>query len=220
MKYIMALLAIFLIACGGGSSEAATSEDIEGKPYLGMSAFAIMHPRFPCDKLIEFTSKIDSHPAISVLWGTFGDSTQCLSRWLQSQSYRPHLVQIHFSNEVCRRKSNCAEGEFFGDLSVRQYDALVVGDSPAFKQGVASRMDEILTTINKWKNPFTKVVIGMGLEDQYSHLAALKLYDEIDRHTDYEISRNPLSYNASAIAPIHELHGVRPPLQSLSLIHI
>lgn len=210
MRNVILTLIWVLVACG--SSQSATSKDIRPEPYLGLSAFAAMHPKFPCDQLIISTSGIPNNPAVSVLWGTFGEDTTCLANWIKSQSYRPHLVQIHFSNEVCRRKKNCREGEFFGSLTTKEYNAFVVKGDQSFKDAVRSRVESI-KALFALGNDNTTWVLGMGLEDSYSHLTALKLYDELSLSWDKKVSRNPLYETDWDISKATlELHGEYPNL--------
>lgn len=61
---------------------------------VGLSAFAIQHPKFPCTKFLEAFKGVKS-PAISILDGWFGKDRKCLNRFLAMPSVGTKLVQIH-----------------------------------------------------------------------------------------------------------------------------
>lgn len=58
----------------------------------GQSAFAIQHPKFPCDKFLHQFKNV-SHPTIAILDGTFGSDLTCLNKFLALPNNK--TVQIH-----------------------------------------------------------------------------------------------------------------------------
>lgn len=205
-RLIFTLIALLLTACGSGAGK-----DVENQPtYLGISAFAIMNPGFPCEAFLETARKVDA-PALSFLWGTFGSNPSCIQKWVNENKDKPHLIQIHFSNEVCRKKGNCRGGEFFGELTPSEYDAFIVLGPPRFQLELRHRVNRIKALIQSVANENTLVILSMGLEDQYSYIAANILHQYLKEQWPYEISRNPLDHSDPPVALVHELHGVQLP---------
>jgi hypothetical protein len=61
---------------------------------VGLSAFAIQHPKFPCTKFLEAFKGVKS-PKIAILDGWFGSDRRCLDRFLALPNSGTKLVQIH-----------------------------------------------------------------------------------------------------------------------------
>lgn len=141
---------------------------------------------------------------MSVLWGTFGGDTSCIVRFLESNKDRPHLLQIHLSNESCRRNGNCKEGELRGDLSRRSYSAALEAGDLATYQQIAARMTEIRNLVEQTKNSNTTLVLSTGLEDNYSPKAYSNLRAFLAGYWPYLFSR---SGRAQAPGDLLERHG-------------
>ncbi len=170
-----------------------------------------MNPRFPCDRYIHIVEAADA-PALSVVWGTFGDDTTCPATFLDYFADRPHLLQIHLTNETCRRNSNqCFEGELFGDVTVPQFNRRLQNyDLPTYAQ-IDSRIRDILTFVEKSKNENTTLVLSLGLEDNYTLPAYLSLRAYALTLWPYFVSRNPVGGHAGSHVPgdILERHSRR-----------
>ena len=147
---------------------------------------------------------------MSVLWGTFGNDPSCVAAFTASNAHRPHLVQVHISNETCRRNRNCQAGELFGELSVKAYNQTL--EHPQFDvvSALVERTEEIKAFTRKYGNANTTWVLGAGLEDNYSNTAYSIVEFIIRRHWDGIISRNPLKGSAKGGAEFLEKHGKAP----------
>ena len=174
-------LLLFLLAVPGGASA----------EYRGISAFAAMHPRFPCDALLA-TTDFAPRPAMSVLYETFGLDHTCLHRFMQRYADKPHLVQIHFTNEVCRRNGNCsATDTLHPESSVRGYNRLLEQMNTQTQIQISLRLFFIRSAIDSAVNENTRIVLSAGLEDNYSSKAFENLIGQfVANGWPYEISRN------------------------------
>lgn len=58
----------------------------------GQSAFAIMHPKYPCAKFLHQYKNV-AHPTIAILDGTFGNDKRCLKKFLSMPNNK--TIEIH-----------------------------------------------------------------------------------------------------------------------------
>ncbi len=122
----------------------AVPSNANAEPYVGLSAFAAMNPSFPCNDwlgtLQEGTRRV-SKPAMAIVWGTFGSNGACVQRFLTQNRDRPHLLEIHFSNQTCLKYRRCATGELLirndnkQPAGVDDFNQKVLND-PAFQARV------------------------------------------------------------------------------------
>lgn len=187
--------------------------------YRGLSAFAAMSQKFPCDRFLETMRGVDN-PAMSVLWGTFGNSGQCMARFMEENRDRPHLLQIHLSNQVCVRKQNCGSGELFRQVKVKRYNKMLEGNDAAMIHAVSTRVHQIRAWVNGNKNHNTRVMLTTGLEDNYSTRGYRNLVKMIENSGwPYDLARNPVLESTQTSSPPYqhrsakfiELHGIHPP---------
>lgn len=174
--------------------------------FKGVAAFAAMNDEFPCDRYLAMVNQA-RHPAMSVLWGTFGFNPRCVALFAQLNADRPHLVQVHLSNETCRRNRVCGAGELMGQLNVRQYNKAL--ENPQFEviKALVLRVEEIKAFTKAVGNENTLWVLGTGLEDNYSNGAYNIVEFVVKRHWDGYISRNPLKGRGRGHADFLEKHG-------------
>lgn len=168
-----------------------------------------MSPDFPCDRFLAIVNQ-SPKPAMSVLWGTFGSSPSCVAAFVASNAHRPHMVQIHFSNETCRRNRNCQDGELHGELSVKAYNQTL--EHPRFDviTSIVERAEQIKAFAHQFGNANTTWVLGAGLEDNYSNTAYSVVEFILRKHWGGIISRNPLKGRARGGAELLEKHGKKP----------
>lgn len=213
------LFLILGVGCGSGSASDEVTPKLPG-PYIGYSAFAMMHPDFPCDEFLTMFEDV-KQPAVSVLFGTFGSSLRCLDKFTDKFRDRPHLVQFHFSNEAGRRNNRLGEGEFLPHLSVGKYDAALIAMKPGTKDAIIERVQMIRITSRLISQDNTAFILGIGLEDNLSTLAARELARVIGLVWDYEMSRNPLETDEGLpdfLVSYIERHGVQPEFGSTPCI--
>lgn len=201
LRTILALLTIFLISCGSSPA----SHDADEIWPSGLSAFAAMHDNFPCATYIE-TTNYSSYPVMPVLYGTFGTNFACIAEFVRTNGSRPHVIEIHFSNEACRRNKRCFDGEIHKDLSVERYNALLERD--ASTDETRQRVRDITSKISSLANPHTRIILTTGLEDNYSDLAFKNLRSFLEQNTSYEIARSPVKISTSRDYVV-ESHGLQ-----------
>lgn len=174
--------------------------------YRGLSAFAAMNEKFPCDRYLAIVNQSE-RPAMSVLWGTFGFDSRCVEAFTHSNAHRPHLVQVHISNETCRRNRVCGAGELMGHLNVKKYNKALQFPQYDVIKALVERVEEI-KTFTKWVGtPNTTWVLDTGLEDNYTTGAYNIVEFVVRRHWDGLISRNPLKGKVRGGADYLEKHG-------------
>lgn len=174
--------------------------------FQGISTYAIHSPRFPCHPLLHLIDK-SSYPAISILYGTFGHSNKCLRRVLNKVKDKPHLVEIHFSNEAGRRNNRLYEGEFLKNLSVNEYNKKLIHQNPAVIEAVRKRATRIFQRYSALANDNTRLVLSTGLESNFTPSSRAKLTNILRQVWPYEIIQNPI--NSTNIHSDIEFHGVQ-----------
>lgn len=171
---------------------------VEAQTWMGISAYAAMSERYPCQRLMRASYR-SQHPAISVLWRSFGESTSCMEWFMNLNRHRPHLLQIHITNEVCRRNRRCFDGELLPQLSVSAFNQRLLNRDPTTLSALSERVRSIVQFVARAANSNTVVVLGTGLEDNFSFLegdvvnqeAYLAYYQVVREAWSGLISRNP-----------------------------
>lgn len=165
-----------------------------------------MHAGFPCERFLQLADKAE-RPVMAVLYGTFGRSTACLKRFAHKFRERPHLIEIHATNETCRRKPRvCLQGELFENLRVREYNALLETMPKYAEVKLTARLKRIVD-VTKLGNRFTTWVLSTGLEDNFSKKAYAKVVKLYRANWPYLIARSPVGDTAYAKgADFAELH--------------
>lgn len=176
--------------------------------YSGLSAFAAMNPRFPCDQYLNTVTRAQ-YPAMSVLWdSSFGTDKLCITRFLEAHKDRPHMLQIHIWNAVAWRNRSGEPGDFFPSLTVKEVNWLLENQNQIFLQAVADRLLEIQTFVVQYGNWNTQVMLSTGLEDNYSARAYGELATFIRPRWNYLMNRNPEGSSRDVgISNFGELHG-------------
>lgn len=184
--------------------------EVAAVQYKGVSSYAILSPRYPCSQLLRIVRKV-VHPGINALYGTFGINASCLSRIERVISNRPNLLEIFFSNEVCRRNGRCYAGELFPNLSVASFNRKLEDQDPTILPAIAQRYDSIDRLLNKVRGPNTQVLISF-LEDNFTDEAYVN-FTRILRGLGYQdgFSRNPVAPSRDhVVSDAIELHGLEP----------
>lgn len=157
--------------------------------FVGLSTFSAPSEEFPCERVIE-TINHSRYPAMSILWGPFGDSLQCVRRFLESNSNRAHLLQVHVQNGVCRRNGRCTERDFLPGHSVEDLDSgirselnFLSSSNPLPQNAIipsyAALIAKIRASIEPIANQNTIMVLGDDLETRQSHVTNQVFHDVI-----------------------------------------
>lgn len=175
--------------------------------YVGTSGFALLNAKFPCDDFIEI-HKSAKRPFASTLWGTFGTNAACLRRFAEVFKDRPHAIQIHLLNNTCIRNKACREGEPFPRWSVSQLNRKIEALDPLAIQRIVNRVQRIEKLVSGFRGPNTEIILGLGLEDNYTTKAYKNLLQVVAPNWPYKLSRNPLgNHNYVGQADYLERHG-------------
>lgn len=157
--------------------------------FVGVSSLAAMSPRFPCEAFLA-TSDFSRRPAMVILWGTFGDDLTCAARFTERYKDKPHFIEIHFSNETCRRNGNCAAGELRPDLNRTAYSKALERRDPSVLLAVHDRVRNIRAGVEAIRNANTFLALSSGLEDNYSAAGFIALVQELQPEWPYLIVRS------------------------------
>lgn len=203
MVLIFLLFQVGLIMPGGGLTQPN-----------GISAMQIMSGHWhtaQCENLIASLKTLQD-PAIAILQTSFGKSTFCLRKIGESFRNQDITLQIHFSNEVCRRNRNCTNLDHLYKDSVVKYNRALErsGLIPSVQVNRLLLRARALTKIFG-DEPEHRFILSMGLESNYTKKAALNLYGQMRKNWSYEISYNPSkkSYSNRINGTLHELHGYK-----------
>jgi hypothetical protein len=180
------------------------------KPFVGFSSFAAMHPDYPCNQFLRI-AKNSAKPAMTVLLKTFGNDTSCIAKFLEQSKNKPHLLQIHLSNETCRRyRGRCTRDEIRANLGVREYNLSLERGEERSRVLIQSRVNLVARTIFPLTNEKTLVMLTTGLEDNYTFKAYLNVqrWIKVAGYRGYLV-RNPLSDFCTRDTGAHlcELHS-------------
>ena len=175
MNYFLGFLGSSLLIVNVLQAESPMRISGNPEPYKGLSAYSALNPKFPCDKYVELSTRV-AKPAMAVLWGTFGKDISCVDKFIKANSSKPNLLEIHFSNETCHRYPRKC---FYGEL--KSYGI----------RTIQKRIYQIKALIEPLLLPNTKVILSMGLEDNYLRKRAKRLYSIIKSQWPYFIARSP-----------------------------
>lgn len=148
-----------------------------------------------------------------MVWGTFGKDPSCVINFLEKFHDRPHLLQIHFSNETCRRDRSCLEGEIANGATVYWYNRYLAENPQPIYREVLDRIQEIRAFVDEHKNSNTALLLSLGLEDNYTAQAARNLEALLRPSWPYLINRNPVRNDAIVTNKFLEAHDPRKALR-------
>jgi hypothetical protein len=158
---------------------------------VGVAYFAMMAPSFPCEEALEvFDPELPS--ATAVLWGTFGTDTRCIEKWFARGSGKPHLLEIHPTNEACRRNKRCEPLEIASRLDVRTYNKRLASRDPEILSALRKRVSEITDFAKAHSGDGVEFILSTGLEDNFTaegYRVVLELFREL---WPYKITRSPV----------------------------
>lgn len=176
--------------------------------YTGFSAYPAMNKRFPCGRFLEVSRYADK-PIMAVLYSTFGNNTSCIKKFVHKFRNRSHALEFHLNNETCRRGGRvCFEQELFAKKSPRAYSATLEQMPTQVRNRIQKRVKRILE-VSESANGNTRLLLSLGLEDQYTDKAASQMFLAVKEIWPYEIIRNPVGDRSrDRNADVIELHAV------------
>lgn len=202
-------LAVFIAS---GVSNAAAQ-------YCGLNAIAAMAPNFQGKVCDDYLNQVNAakYPAMAVLWdSSFGNDKTCITRFMDSNRHRPHLVLIYMENGAGRRNGSLESGDFFRDQSVAEWNALLTPTDlepyRSWHQVVMQAWSDLIVSINTFFNASgnvrTQVVLVPGLESDYTPAVVVALAEFIVRRTWFLVFINQHSSSKVIGAAFgREFHG-------------
>jgi len=187
-KILGACFIVFLLCVSCSKSNDVTTEPTR---FHGLTLLGLRSKTFDCGELFEMLDGIEA-PAVSFLWDSFGEDSDCLLSFLSDS--RPKSIQVFLVNAVCLRKGNCSGADAPG------YDTIL--------EKAMSAYDEIIPYIRDRD----ELIITPALEDDLKNsdfeYIANKLRDFLP---EAKIGRNKngleISADNCAAADYCELHN-------------
>lgn len=183
---------------------------IPDKLKTGVSFFAMQSRRFPCEKALQIARAGENIP-IAILWGSFGNDNRCLSRYLNENPEAS--VVVHMSNEVSRRKNSQCRGDLLPNMNVRDLNDALEERKRSVIGAYKKRLGNIVSFFDSHETHRGKVIISVGLEDNYTDRATKVLLSLLKKNARHKVLRNPVGsvsparcYGRSCFDYI-ELHG-------------
>lgn len=154
-------------------------------------------------------------PKLAFLWRTFDREGGCVEEFLRRFKDRPHVLEIHFSNETCRRAGRfCENVEICPKLRSRNYTRAIERGNSYVLGKIRRRAWNIFQFIIRETYPTTEILLTTGLEDDYS-TKAHRVVNSILKKTlpvNVAIGRNPNASDARGVdlsgARFIELHPI------------
>lgn len=185
----------FVFLCAVFSAIAPAYESFAESSATGLSAFGIQSNQFQgivCKRFLRVVNHSPT-PAIAILYKTFGVNNKCLRQFwtIAKRRNKPHLTEIHFSNEVGRRNRVLDIHDLRSDAGTEKYNTLLEEMAPALENQIRERVREIVALIEPYKDSGT-FILSTGLEDHYTLLAWQNIYRILSEEWPYEIARSTL----------------------------
>lgn len=168
----------------------------------------MMDSRFPCGKALQIVNR-SQRPAIAVLWASFGYDFSCVARFLAENAHRPHLLEIHFSNEASRRRkpSQRFQAELYPSDSVNDYNKRLERMDAEMQAAIDIRLNDIQNFFYRYANANTHFVLSLGLEDNYSQRAYESLFSYIYSQWPVAMVRSTVKNKKRASTEYLEYHS-------------
>ena len=146
---------------------------------------------------------------MAVLWASFGYDFNCLKRFFNENANRPHLLEIHFSNEAARRRSTSKRfaNELYRHDSVNDYNRRLERMDEGTQAVIRGRLAEIQDFLRHNANSNTVFVLSLGLEDNYSQRAYESLFSFIYSEWPVAMVRSTLKKKQRAATEFLEYHS-------------
>lgn len=202
----IAILCAFT-SCQGGPGSVTLSDP--SRDSVGLAIYPVS--AFDDASCNNFISAFDGikYPRVSVLYGTFGTSVECLKRWSDSLG-RPHEILIHGQNETCRRAYRCESTEVAHNLTVREFSAAVIRPGSYAENETKRRVKEIERFISFFDAAQVTIKVSTGLEHNYTQAAAKRVY-ELYSALEVMLVDNPVHPVGAVPGAIYELHNDHTP---------
>ena len=122
----------------------------------------------------------------TILWRSFGDDPTSFDTWLQTGQH--HTVEIHPFNGAGRRNERLGSSDFLPSLSIEEFNHALEFRT----RNVEIRLWLAEITRFAFERPNVRWILSLGLESNYTPLAAMNLLHLVLDEWPYEIAYNPL----------------------------
>lgn len=205
LKYILAFLAIVTVTTPAHGQICVS--------YFAAQAFTEKQ----CNEALKVFNHVNT-PCTAILWQTFTikQNNLCAQKFLSKFKDRPHILEVHFSNEAGRRNRRLSQYEFAASLSVAAYNSGLEKRRRGTVRLVQRNAAQIRAFIALYANKNTKAIVSTGLEDNFSNGAYKTILSLIKQAflnvQNVQIVRNPVGHHEKNYlgADFIELHGIRP----------
>lgn len=162
----------------------------------GISTFGLLSPNLTREQRKVFVKILLGleNPALAILNGSFGTKWKNLNLVLRrlDKAKKRAFVEIHFSNEASRRSpGRLGKGDMFPDQDVSKYNETLERMNRTTKKRIKQRVNRIKQKICDFERRHD-FVLSLGLEDNYTDIAALKLYEVLKEYWPHPFVRNPV----------------------------
>ena len=165
-----------------------------------------MHPKFPCTKYVRLVSQTRKI-MVPILYGTFGNDTRCLVRVSRRLENKRTMFQVHLSNEAGRRNRRLGKGELFPHWTYKRLNKKLESHNKYAELRIKKRILRIIDLVSHIKG---LIVLGVGMEDNYTSAGAKVIHDWAREVWPYRLSRNPVSNRTRGRFDYTESHGLFP----------
>lgn len=209
-KYILGLIATIILLNSKAAGQTCVS-------YFAAQAFT----ESQCNQSLQVFNNVHT-PCMAILWKTFTlpENNLCTQRFLKRFEGKPHILQIHSSNEAGRRNRRLSRYEHLPGLSVNEYNKRLGRRHRRAVKAVQKNASQIKHFVKDHANVNTHLIISTGLEDNYS-LEAYKTIIQTIKAVFKDVQnvqyvRNPVGDHEKYFkgADYIELHGVQPHIKS------
>lgn len=174
-----------------------------------------------CNDALKVFNNVDT-PCMAILWNTFTikQNNFCTQKFLSRFADKPHILEIHFSNEAGRRNRRLARYEFGAALSTSRYNSNLERGHRGTNKLVQKNAEAIKKFIDTFGNKNSIFLVSAGLEDNFTtkaYTAIFKLIRDVFEKSVL-IVRNPVGEHEQTYigANYIELHGLNPVFKEAS----
>ena len=215
LKFALTVLVSLCISTTYGNA-AEPKPKVNTRPegaLRGFDLLALLHPSWPCNATIAALPYPGEPLALGVLWGTFGEKTECLVRILEHRK-APTVLRIHLFNTVCTRRKTCAPDEPLFPYTEETLRAALAKAEPELMRIIAARTDEVRAVIVPLlQRPSTLTPIKCAISPFLEHTLGeqVSLNDAVVRIVQERLPECMIVDNPLAPYPEGRAQSARPP---------
>lgn len=186
LRFLGLIALLVLMGCGGNFSSPPSRTGVP----RGLSAFPLTSSNF-VKVLPNFliAQKSSTNYATAFLWRSFGTDSSSLETLLKETPGA--VVEIHMSNEAGRRNVRLGEGDLLSHMGVNEFNHALENHT----HDVDLRIWVAEITRLTFTLPSASWILSLGLESNYTEVAAMNLLHLVAEEWPYEVVYNPSNPN-------------------------